>query len=92
MPRMRAVASAYYILVNTMVGLAMGPYFIGQLSDMYAADGMDSASSLQLAMTSAMGIFVVTLVLLTMAWRHLPGDEASRLDRARALGERVEHG
>ena len=90
MPRMRAVASAYYILVNTMVGLAMGPYFIGQLSDMFSADGMDSASSLQLAMTSAMGIFVITFVLLTLAWRHLPGDEASRLDRARALGERVE--
>jgi hypothetical protein len=90
MPRMRAVASAYYILVNTMVGLAMGPYFIGQLSDMFSADGMDSASSLQLAMTSAMGIFVITFGLLTLAWRHLPGDEASRLDRARALGERVE--
>ena len=41
-------------------------------------------------MTSAMGIFVITFVLLTLAWRHLPGDEASRLDRARALGERVE--
>ena len=90
MPRMRAVASAYYILVNTMIGLAMGPYFIGQLSDVYAADGMNSAESLQLAMTSAMGIFVITFVLLTLAWRHLPKDEATRLERAKALGERVE--
>ena len=89
MPRMRAVASAYYILVNTMIGLAMGPYFIGQLSDVYAADGMNSAESLQLAMTSAMGIFVITFVLLTLAWRYLPKDEATRLDRAKAFGERV---
>ena len=36
-----------------------------------------------------MGIFVLTLICLTLAWRHLPKDEASRLDRARALGERV---
>ena len=45
---------------------------------------MNSAESLQLAMTSAMGIFVITFVLLTLAWRHLPKDEATRLDRAKA--------
>ncbi len=33
MPRMRALASAYYILMNTFIGLALGPYGIGRLSD-----------------------------------------------------------
>jgi MFS family permease len=89
LPRMRAIAGAYYILVNTMIGLALGPYVIGQVSDVLAAGGMDSSDSLRAAMASSMLIFVVTLVFLTLAWRHLPRDEASRLERARALGEDV---
>ncbi len=89
MPRMRAVAGAYYILVNTFIGLAIGPYAMGQLSDLFVASGMGSAESLQLAITSSLSIFIITLVFLTLAWRHLPRDEASRLDRAKALGEPV---
>ncbi len=89
LPRMRAVAGAYYILVNTFIGLALGPYFMGQLSDGFRAAGMDDAAALQTAIAAAMGIFVITLVLLTLAWRHLPKDEASRLQRARALGEDI---
>ena len=90
MPRMRAVAGAYYILVNTFIGLALGPYFMGQLSDGFRATGMDEAAALQTAIAVAMGIFAITLICLTLAWRHLPKDEASRLDRARGLGESVE--
>ena len=89
MPRMRAVAGAYYILINTFIGLALGPYAMGQLSDMFAAGGMDPAESLRLAIACALLIFVITLICLTLAWRHLGKDEASRLDRARALGEEV---
>jgi len=89
LPRMRAVAGAYYILVNTMIGLALGPFFMGQLSDVFKAGGMDSAESLQAAIASSLLIFGVTLVFLTLAWRHLPKDEASRISRARALGEEV---
>ena len=89
LPRMRAVAGAYFILINTMVGLALGPYFMGQLSDFYAANGMDSAESLQTAMATSLLMFGVTLIFLTLAWRHLPRDEASRLNRARLLGEKV---
>ena len=89
MPRMRAVAGAYFLLLNTMIGLALGPYFIGQLSDFYAAGGMNSADSLQTAIAAAQGIFVLTLVLLTLAWKYLPRDEANRLERARKWGEEV---
>ncbi|HEY5645361.1 MAG TPA: MFS transporter [Pseudomonadales bacterium] len=89
MPRMRAVAGAYYILVNTFIGLALGPYFMGQLSDSFMSSGMDESSALQSAIAVSLGIFLVTITCLTLAWRHLPKDEASRLDRARALGERV---
>ena len=89
LPRMRAIAGAYYILINTMIGLALGPYFMGQLSDMYGATGMNSAESLQTAIATALLIFGVTFVFLTLAWRNLPKDEASRLDRARAHGEEI---
>jgi len=88
-PRMRAIAGAYYILLNTMIGLAMGPFVMGQLSDVFASGGMDSADALRQAITVSMLMFGVTLVFLTLAWRNLPKDEASRLDRARALGEEV---
>ena len=89
MPRMRAVAGAYYILVNTFIGLAIGPYAMGKLSDVFAARGYDDASALQTAIAASLAIFVVSLVFLTLAWRHLARDEATRLDRARALGESV---
>ncbi|MEZ5552978.1 MAG: MFS transporter [Pseudomonadales bacterium] len=89
LPRMRAVAGAYYILVNTFIGLALGPYAMGMLSDGFGATGMDPASALRAAIATAMLIFALTLVFLTLAWRHLPKDEASRLSRARALGETV---
>lgn len=89
LPRMRAIAGAYYILVNTMIGLAMGPFFMGQLSDVFAAGGMDSAESLRTAIACSLLVFGLTLVFLTLAWRHLPKDEASRIERARALGEEV---
>ncbi|MEC8756051.1 MAG: hypothetical protein VXX72_10520, partial [Pseudomonadota bacterium] len=90
LPRMRAVAGAYYILINTMLGLALGPYVMGQLSDSFASTGMDSAESLRTAIACTLLIFVATVVLLTLAWKNLPRDEATRLDRARALGEKVE--
>ena len=90
LPRMRAVAGAYYILVNTMIGLALGPYTMGQLSDLYAASGMNPAESLQAGISTALLMSVVTLVFLTLAWRALPRDEATRLERAKELGEKVD--
>ena len=51
---------------------------------------MDSADSLRSAIACTLLIFIATIVLLTLAWKNLPKDEASRLERARALGEEVE--
>ena len=92
MPRMRAVAGAYYILVNTFIGLALGPYAIGQMSDFLHAGGMNDADSLRAAIALSMLIFIPALLFLYLAQKHLPQDEASRLERARALGEPVEAG
>jgi len=89
MPRMRAVAGAYFILVNTFIGLALGPYFIGLISDMYHAGGMTEAESLRNAIGVCMLTLIPALVFMYLAQKHLPADEATRLDRARSLGEPV---
>ena len=89
LPRMRAVAGAFYILLSTFVGLALGPYAVGKFSDLLVAQGMGDGDALRLAMASSMVMFVVSVYCLVQAQRHLPRDEASRVERARALGEEV---
>ncbi len=89
MPRMRAVTSAFYILIITFVGLALGPFIIGQISDHFIAVGMSDGDALRIGMLWGLAAFAVALVLLVMATRHLPRDEASRLTRAKAAGEAV---
>jgi hypothetical protein len=90
MPRMRATAGAYYILVNTFLGLALGPYFMGQFSDMFFATGMNDADSLRWAMGVSMLTFIPALFFFYLAQKHLPAEEASRLERARKLGEKLD--
>jgi MFS family permease len=79
LPRMRAVASAGYLLMLTLVGLALGPYLIGRLS--LALGNLRQAILLSL---SASGL---ALLCGAMAARRLAHDEASVLARARAAGE-----
>ncbi len=92
MPRMRAVAGAYYILVNTFLGLALGPYVMGKLSDVFYAAGMSDAEALRSAIAVSLLTLIPALLFMWLAHRHLPADEASRLSRARALGEPVQDG
>ncbi len=79
LPRMRAVASAFYLLLLTFIGLALGPYTIGKLSD-----GLDDLS---MAMRIALLANVVAVALLLLLRRHLARDEETLLARARAAGE-----
>jgi len=66
-PRMRAIASAAYLLVVTFIGLALGPYVIGRVS--VALD------DLRMAMASALIVNLLALVMLGLAARHLAADE-----------------
>lgn len=79
LPRMRAVASAFYILIITFIGLALGPYVIGRLSDLTG----DLPQAMRLALFSS----GVACVFFLLAMRHLAADEASVVERARAAGE-----
>lgn len=79
LPRMRAVASAAFLLVNTLIGLAMGPYVIGRLS---VATG-----DLRVALSFSLLAGGVALGFFLLAGRTLARDEATRLERAREAGE-----
>jgi MFS family permease len=79
LPRMRGIASAAYLLLVTIVGLAIGPYMIGRLSVAFG--------DLRLAMICGLGANVAALGCALVAARHFAADEASRLARARAAGE-----
>jgi MFS family permease len=79
LPRMRATASAAYLLVVTFIGLAMGPYTIGKLSDLF---------DLRTALLMGLGANAIAVVCIAMASRHLVRDEATLVERA-ALAERA---
>ena len=81
-PQMRAAASSYYILMITFVGLALQPFSIGQISDFYMASGLGDGAALRSAMMWSLIIFAGALALLTLAMRHLPADEARRIELA----------
>lgn len=79
LPRMRAVASAAFLLVNTLIGLAMGPYVIGRLS---VATG-----DLRIALSWSLLASGVALAFFLLAGRTLARDEETKLERARGAGE-----
>jgi len=79
LPRMRAVASAAYLLVVTFIGLALGPYTVGRLSV--------ALGSLRPALLWALLANALSLACALYAARRLPVDEASRWERAQAAGE-----
>ncbi len=79
LPRMRGSATAAYLLVVTFIGLALGPYTIG-LASVVLGD-------LRRAMFIALASNIAALTFSLLAARHLPKDEATRLERARAAGE-----
>jgi MFS family permease len=83
LPRMRATCGAVYLLTVTFLGLALGPYTIGELSG--ALD-----DNLTHALLIGLWVSVAAVILLLIAMRHHPGDLESLLQRARAAGEPAE--
>jgi MFS family permease len=80
LPRMRAVASAAYLLCITFVGLALGPYTIGRIS---------VTTDLRIGMTVGLLVNLVAFTGAMLSIRSLLQDQASLLERARAAGEEL---
>jgi MFS family permease len=89
LPRMRATASAFYLAMVTFLGLAMGPYLIGYLSDTFVAGGMSSANALGRSLQLGLLVYVIVIVFSLLMKRHLLEDLETRKERARAEGESI---
>lgn len=89
LPRMRASASAFYILMITFIGLALGPYMMGWVSDSLSSSGLSSAESLRQGMLWGLAPLAFAVLALILAMQNIENDENSRLDRARMAGEDV---
>jgi hypothetical protein len=79
LPRMRAVASAFYLLIVTFVGLALGPYGVGELSD--------ALGDLGAALRGSLAANLLAVLLLWRCVQTLRRDESTLRERARAAGE-----
>jgi len=66
-PRLRATATAGYLFLITIIGLGLGPFLIGQLSD---------AFSLRSALLAALAAELLAVLCLLRAARTLLRDEA----------------
>ena len=81
LPRMRGMASSTYIIVSTLLGLGMGPYFVGIVSD--------RTGDLGRAIISINVVAPVIVVILVYVLTRIQRDEDSLRERARAGGEAV---
>ena len=79
LPRMRGTATASFFLATTLVGLAIGPYMVGQISEI--------SGSMRVGVLSLIGVAPISLALLFYAYRALPAAEATIAQRAQAAGE-----
>ena len=86
LPRMRATSGVFYILVVTFLGLALGPYTVGQLSD-YFLDSMTSAESLRTAMLIALSVEGIACIFFWLSSRFVEAEESHRVERAQSYGE-----
>lgn len=82
LPRMRGITSSVYIIVSTLLGLGMGPYFVGIVSDRNGGD-------LGQAIISVNVVSPVIVLILIFVLLRINRDESTMLERARAGGEPV---
>ncbi len=90
LPRMRGTATAAFFLGTTLVGLAFGPYMVGQISDL-AGTMVDGklVGNLRVGILSLIAVAPVALALLIFAYRTVPKAEQTIVERARDAGEPV---
>ncbi|MDB5688676.1 MAG: transporter [Sphingomonas bacterium] len=79
LPRMRGTATALQFLATNLIGLGLGPYLVGLISDI--------TGDLRTAMLSVLLLTPIVLLLLQYAARHLQTAEATLADRALAAGD-----
>jgi MFS transporter, Spinster family, sphingosine-1-phosphate transporter len=79
LPRMRGITASVYLLASTILGLGIGPYLVGMLSD--------ATGDLRTAMLSINAVAIPIVLLMLLIARRADSDEASLM--ARAAGEPI---
>jgi len=69
---MRATASASFLLINNLIGLGVGPYLIGAISD--ALKSSYGAESLRYAAVGVTAFYLLAAFLMLLAVRRLRAD------------------
>lgn len=82
LPRMRGITFATYTIIMTLLGLGMGPYFVGIVSDRNGGD-------LGAAIISINVVVPLLLVCIAVVLWRVNRDEASVEARARSAGEPI---
>jgi hypothetical protein len=80
LPRMRATAGAIYLCAISILGLRLGPYSTGKIAGI--------AGSLKVGLVSVQAVVPLALLLLWVAAQRIAAAEDTRIERARAAGER----
>ncbi len=75
-PHMRGTVSAIYLMLMTFIGLAMGPFTMGQISTAYAKTGMAVGPALRLGVAWGYLMTIVSLVLVVIACFTIRNDTA----------------
>lgn len=82
LPRIRAITVSLYLFVTTILGLGVGPYAVGIISDANGGNIAAAIGKINLVAPIIVGLLVVLLF-------RVRRDEAGILQRARAAGEGV---
>jgi MFS transporter, Spinster family, sphingosine-1-phosphate transporter len=74
LPRMRGITTSVYLLSMTIIGLGIGPYLVGMISD--------ATGELRTAMLCVNAAAIPIVVLMLLIAKRAQRDEASLLERA----------
>jgi MFS family permease len=74
LPRMRGITASVYLLVSTIVGLGIGPYAVGVLSD--------ASGTLRGSMLSINVVAIPIVILMLLIARRAQRDEDALAERA----------
>jgi len=81
LPRMRGITASVYLLVMTILGLGIGPYIVGLISD--------ATGNLKISMLSVNAVGIPIIILLLIIARRAQRDENDLLKRANGTSEPV---
>jgi MFS family permease len=71
--RMRTTASAMFLLVNNLLGIAVGYSYFGAVSDMLKGH-VDAGQEMRYALYTGLGFYIVSAAIFLFASRTLPRD------------------